>query len=436
MFAKAIEYLERAGQQATQRSSYSDAIVYASTALDILKDHVDSLSSAQSELPLQLTLGVSLMTTRGWSAPEVEVAFNRARELCSRMGEVPQLVPVLYGLWGFYLVRGELRKSLDIASELISLGQLSNNPAFDIAGHYTTGVTSYWMGNLQTSRLHLEDLVKKYVIEQHATMTMLFGADLGIAGTMYSGMTHSLLGFPDLALDRTSKARQMAREVHHPESLAWALEGKSEVHQARGETLKILETSEELFAICEPNGLVMQPALIKPFLGWALAADGNLVKGCVQIREGFHEFNHAGGVLSNQHGHVLLADAYLRAGEAEAGMESLTEELTSGTSEESNFGAELLRLKAELLLLHVRAEGRQGYDESERLLRQAVTLAKHQEARSLELRATVSLARLLRDTDRGAEAAEMLSTIYSWFTEGSNTADLKDAKALLEELGG
>jgi adenylate cyclase len=129
----------------------------------------------------------------------------------------------------------------------------------------------------------------------------------------------------------------------------------------------------------------------------------------------------------------LLADAYLRAGEAEAGIESLTERLVAGASEESNFGGELLRLRAELLLLRTGTEDGQ-YHEVERLLRKAVELAKHQEARSLELRATVSLARLWRDTNRRAEAADMLSTIYNWFTEGFDTADLKTANALLKDL--
>jgi predicted ATPase len=226
---KAVEYLGRVAQQAMQRCSYSEAIEYVSDGLIRLKALPDDAERRAYELSLQITLGASLVTTKGWAAPEVERAFSRAQALCSRMGEVPQLAPVLYGIWGFYTVRGELQKAREVGNQLLTLAEATGDPPSIVAGHYTLGTTSYWIGDLVASLMHLDELIRHYTPSQHRTMAALFGLDPGIVGVAYSSMALWLSSFPERALERMERAVRMAREAHHSESLAWTLVSKCEI---------------------------------------------------------------------------------------------------------------------------------------------------------------------------------------------------------------
>jgi tetratricopeptide (TPR) repeat protein len=352
------------------------------------------------------------------------------------MGEVPQLVPVLYGIWGFFGVRGELERARQIGTQLLTLGESSQDPVFLIAAHYALGVTLYWIGDLNGSEQHLAELMRHYAVSLHRPITALFGADLGIVGTAYSAMGRWLAGHPDRALERSDNAVQIARVVSHPESLAWALLSNSLIHQHRGNARRARIVTEELFSVCETNGLVMQPALAKLIHGWAVAAQGNAEHGCFEIRDAFNAFNAPGLVLMEGQGHAMLAEAYRLAGYAEQGLLSLDEPLTRTKSEERNFAAELFRLRGELLQLRSSNERHDIDAEAEGLFRQAIAIARDQQAKSLELNAIKSLARLIAKMARREEARTMLAEIYNWFTEGFDTADLIDAKALLAELKG
>jgi predicted ATPase len=179
---------------------------------------------------------------------------------------------------------------------------------------------------------------------------------------------------------------------------------------------------------------MMQPVLAKGFCGWAVAVDGNAQLGCFEIRDAFGAFSAAGSALSEGHGHAMLAEAYWHSGDAERGLLSLDEPLTSTKSEERNFAAELYRWRGELLLMDARAKAIDSSVEAESLFQEAIDIARKQSAKSLELRAATSLARLLINQGRRQIARVMLAEIYNWFTEGFDTADLKDAKALLDEL--
>jgi class 3 adenylate cyclase/tetratricopeptide (TPR) repeat protein len=283
---KAIHYSGLAGQQAMQRCSYTDAINYVSRGIEFLKSAPDDETRVQQELSLQLTLGSSLMATRGWAVPEVSQAFGRAQELCRSLGEVPQLVPVLYGIWGFFVVRGELTKARQIGSQLLTIAEAARNPIFTVGAHYTLGVTLQWLGEFKESEQHFQELIRHYDLEQHRAIASLFGADIGIVGIGYSANGLWLLGYPERALERVDRECQMARKVGHFESLAWGLLGKSVIHQARREPERVRAASEELFAVCRAHDLIMQPALAKFLHGWALAAEGDPEHGCEEIRTG------------------------------------------------------------------------------------------------------------------------------------------------------
>jgi class 3 adenylate cyclase/tetratricopeptide (TPR) repeat protein len=431
---KAIEYLERAAQQALQRCSYAVAIARISNGMEFLKVLPDDATRVGQELSFQIILGTSLMASRGWAAPEVERAFSRALELCHRMGEVAQLVPVLYGIWGFHLVRGELKKALEIGTRCLATAERSGSLPFLIAGHYTLGATSFWTGDLAGSLGHLDESIRHYDPTHHRMLAGLFGLDLGIGAIFYSAWALCFLGYAERAVERADKAVLMARNAAHPESLAWALLYKSLVHQARREVTQTRAAAEELFSISEVSGLVMQPAVSKLTHGWALAAEGKCEGGWTEIRGGFSAFSAPGMVVSESYGRALLAEAYLIAGRAQEGLLALEEPLTRTKSEEQIFAAELSRLRGELLLLSARSGLFSVEGEADALFRGAILTAKSHQSKWLELRATSSLARLLTSQDKREEARAMLAEIHGWFTEGFDTADLKDAKALLEEL--
>jgi predicted ATPase len=431
---KAVEYLSRAGQQAMQRCSYVDAIGCVSEGLDRLKAFHDNVKGPERELSLQLTLGASLMASKGWAVPEVEEAFSRAQELCRLMGEVPQLVPVLYGIWGFYFVRGELKRAAQVGAQLLTLAEAAANPVFAVAAYFALSLTFHRTGDLDASRERFAEMMQHYAPQQHQALTALFGQDLGIGGITDHSMGLWLLGYPDQALEAAEKAVRMARDIAHPESLAWALLGNSMAHHFRRDEGQARAATEELFSVCEANGLVMQPTIAKLIHGWVLAVEGNGEHGCAEIREAFQAFSAMGLVLMEGQGHAMLAEAYWYAGKAEDGLLSLEESLTTAKSEDRHFGAELCRLRAELLRLRADTDRMSIDTEAEALFRQAIETARHQHAKSLELRATSSLARLLEHQGRRDEARTILAEIYNWFTEGFDTADLKDAKSLLDEL--
>jgi tetratricopeptide (TPR) repeat protein len=432
---KAIEYLERAARQALQRCSYAEAIRCISDGMEFLKTLPDDAARVGRELSFQIILGTSLMASRGWAVPEVERAFSRALELCHHMGEVAQLVPVLYGIWGFYFVRGELKKALEIGTRCLATAESSGNASFLIAGHYTLGATSFWTGDLAGSLEHLDESIRHYDRAQHGMLAGLFGLDLGIGAFFYSAWALCFLGYPERAVERANKAVLMARNAAHHESLAWTLLYKSLIHQARREVTQTRAAAEEVFSISEASGLVMQPAVSKLTHGWALSAEGKCEAGWTEIREGFSDFGATWFILSESYGRSLLAEAYLIAGRAKEGLFALEEKLTRTKSEEQVFTAELSRLRGELLLLGARPDLSSAEGEAEALFREAIRTAQGQQSKWLEVHATVSLARLLTSQDKREEARAMLADIYNWFTEGFDTADLKDAKALLDKLG-
>jgi predicted ATPase len=366
------------------------------------------------------------MASRGWAFPEVESAFNRARSLCEQMGEVPQLAPVLWGIWGFYAVRGEFQTAL-------KAGEGSNDRSLLTAARYVLAVSHFWLGELEQAQSYFKELDEGFELEQHRSLVALFGLNCGIVGKAYAGYPW-FLGYPDRACARIAQAVTMAQEVSHPESIAWALLCHLMVHQLCGNIAQALATSEKVIEYCNEHGLVMQSAIAGMIKAWAFAVQGETELGITMLRQGLEALRAPGLVLMESAFRVMLADAYLRAGKPEEGLLSLQEELAGSRSEERNFEAELARLRGAPLLERTRISGLDLSDEAAECFRRAIEIARRQSAKSWELRATMSLARLLASQGRRDEARMMLAEIYNWFTEGFDTADLKDAKALLEEL--
>ncbi len=432
--AKAAEYLGRAGQQAMQRAAYADAVGSLTAAIDLLQRHPDGPERGQRELLLQLALGPALTVVKGYAAPETERAYIRARELCERLGDPPELFRALYGLWLVYLLRGELRTAYELAEQFLRRAQSVHDPALPVYGHYALGDTWFWMGEFVLATEHFEMALSLYVPERHRSLVFLYGGiDPGVACGTYAAFTMWQLGYPDQALKRANEALALAQGLSHPFTLAFAEYYVSVLRQLRREARAAQEAAEGVIALSAERGLTDYLARAASLRGWAMAEQGLIEQGITQIQEGMSASHAIGTDLYRTYFLILLAEACIKTDSIDDGLNALTAALANANEHENRVSeSEIHRLKGELLL----KQNNSNALEAQSCFQRAIAVARKQNAKSLELRATMSLARLLAKQGRRDEARAMLAEIYGWFTEGFDTADLIDAKALLDELNG
>jgi TOMM system kinase/cyclase fusion protein len=442
LLAQAVPYWQRAGQRALQRSAYVEAIGHLSTGLELLTTLPDNPERIQQELVLQTMLGPALMNIKGQAAPEVEQTYARARELCRQIGDAPQLFPVLWGLWYFYLVRAELQTARELLPQLLSLAQSAQDSALLLAAHRSLGQNLTFLGELLPARAHLEQAMALYDPQQHRALALQYGQDLKVVCQSWATLALWLLGYPDQALQKGHEAVALAQELAHPYSLIYALNWVTMLHLCRRERQAAQERAEGVLAIGREYGIAMFTASGTLWQGWGLAVQANLPdrsgeEGIAQMRQGLDAWLATGAGVFRPYYLALLAEAYGRARQIEKGLHVLAEALTViDKTAERYWEAELHRLTGELLLAQEDTKGTgQKWEEVETYFHQALDIARRQEAKSLELRAAMSLARLWQHQGKHAEAHQVLAEVYGWFTEGFDTADLQEAKVLLEELG-
>jgi predicted ATPase len=446
---KAVEYLQLAGQQAVQRSAYAEAISHLSSALELFKTLPDTPERIQQELTLQITLGAPLVATKGMAAPEVGAVYNRARELCQRVGKTPQLSPVLFALHRFYAVRAELQAAREIAEQHLKLAQSIQDPALLLSAHLALGAAWLWLGEFVPAREHLEQGIASYDPQQHRSLAFLYGENPGVTCFFFAAWALWHLGSPDQALKSSDDALTLARELSHPHSLAEALLFAAMLHQFRREMQTAQERAEAVITLSTEQGFPLWLALGTILRGWVLTEQGQGEEGITQMRQGLAAHRATGAELWRSYHLALLAEAYGKTGQVEEGLTALAEALAViDKNGERHYEAELYRLKGELTLQKLSVASSQlsvtnpqsltpnpqAEAEAEACFLKAIEIARQQQAKSLELRATTSLARLWQQQGKQKDAHQMLVEIYGWFTEGFDTADLQEAKALLEEL--
>jgi predicted ATPase len=434
--AKAVKYLRQAGERAVRLSANEEAITHFTRALVLLETLPDTPERTEQELALQIALGVPLIATKGYAAPEVEKAYARARELCHQAyaGETPFLFPALRGLWNNYLQRAELQAAHELAEQLFSLAQNAQDPALLVEAHRALGTTLFFLGEFAQARVRVEQGIALYAPQQHRSLAFVYGADPGLVCRLYAALSLWYLGYPDQALKRMDETLSLAQELAHPHSLAFVLSFAAWLHDERQEGQAAQERAEAAITLSTEQGFPDWLAQGTIMRGWALAEQGQGEAGIAQMRQGSADWRAIGAKAGWPLILALLARAYRKVGQIEAGLNTLAEALAAVNKNGVRFyEAEIYRLKGELLL---KAEGRRAEEElsPEACFLKAIEVAQQQEAKSLELRAVMSLCRLWQKQGKREKARQMLAEICNWFTEGFDTADLKKAKTLLEEL--
>jgi tetratricopeptide (TPR) repeat protein len=425
--AKAVEYLTRAGTQAAQQVAHSDAIGYFTRALESLRLLPAGRTRDGQELDLQMALNWSLYVTKGPRAsPEREFALARARELCEQLGDNSRLMEALLALAQLRFNRHAFGAAQDLAERVAAM---ASETAIIAGAHTLLGVVGFSTGQFAPAREHFERAVELFGLGPSSSERPYL---LAVAQVARHLLVSALgrLGLPVTARNRAHEFLADARRSADPISISGGLIGVL-IHQLRFRDNRLVaERTDELFSIATAHEMVFELFVASFFRGWAMVAAGRIDEGISEMRR---TISHPMFVetLANALFLVAVAEICSKHGLAEEGLDLVTDGLARvGRTGQKVEEAELHRLKGELLILKDRA----NVAEVEGCLRTAVDIARRQRARHSELRATVSLARLLRNTDRRDEAHPMLAEIYNWFTEGFDTPDLKDAKALLEEL--
>ncbi|MCI0399941.1 MAG: AAA family ATPase [Gammaproteobacteria bacterium] len=426
----AVGYWLRASQRAAERWANLEAIAHLRKGMELLASQPESRERKQQELLLQTALGPILMATKGEAVREVAETYGRARDLCEQLGDHQQLYPALQGLWICHLERAELGAARDLAEQLFASAQTEKDPALLLEGHRTMGLNMFWQGQLASAHWHLNQGIASYHIERHRSHAFVYGLDPGVHCLSYAAWVQWFLGYPDQALPKCQQALALAKQLSHPFSLAAAHYFAARFHLYRREVHAAREQAEATVRFSAEQGIPEWLAVGTIVHGWTLAALGHGEDAIAEMQRGLEAWVAAEGKLGRTLFLTLLAEAQANQGRTQDGLETLTEALRMATKTGERFyEAELYRLKGELLLQATRDDNRAA-----KCFHRALKIAGRQEAKSLELRAAISLARLWHVQGRPAEARKLLAPVYNWFSEGFDTSDLKDANALLMEL--
>jgi predicted ATPase len=429
---KAIRYLQMAAEKAVQSSANVEAIGHLKKALHLLDGLPETAERLQQELQFRTILGTALIATQGFSSHEVEEVYTRAREVSQRAGEAPQFFLVLFGQWLSHASRGEHRTALELGEQCLRLAQSAGDAGLLLEAHHALGVSRLIVGDLGPSLGHLERTIAMYDPEQHRDHAQIYGHDPAVVCLMHASHVLWLLGCPDQALKKSNQSLALAHQLAHPSTSATAEAFVAILHQWCGDVHAVEELSASAIAISTQRDFAYPRTMATMLAGWALVRRGQTAAGIEQMRLGLETFRTMGSLILSSYFSGVLAEAYALAGQAEEGLNILGR-IDNDT--DPWWKAEVCRLKGELLLRRELQRVREAdQDEAAEHFHQAVDIARAQNARSLELRATMSLSRLWLARSKHSEARRALKEVVAGFTEGFNTRDLREAQALLVEM--
>jgi tetratricopeptide (TPR) repeat protein len=411
---KAVEYLDRTGVRAAQQGAHSEAIGYFTRALELLRRLPEGAARDRQELDLQLALGLSLPVIRGPATPQIEAVLVRAQKLSEELGDYARLMEALLALAFFRMARREVSAARELARRALAMAESAKAMPILEAAHFRLGVISLLSGQLEAAREHLERAGSSRV------------GPFRTSAASFLPLVLCLLGYPAQALTKSHESLVDARRLSDPLVIANALFHEAGLHSLLRDSRTAMERAEELLLIATEHGIVHYLTAATIVRGWSLVAGGRGAEGIAEMRRAI---STARGDFVITGWFAMLAAAYARNGRQEEGLAVVSDGLVQAGQTGESEEAELHRVKGELTMMNG------DETKAEHCFRTAIDIARRQKARFFELRATTSLARLLKRQLKREEARAMLSVIYDWFTEGFEFPDFKDAKALLDELG-
>lgn len=427
---KAVIYSHRAGVKAASHFASREAVLYFEQALGALEHLPEGRQKLEQAIAIRIDLGPALIAIGSYLAPEVEENYAQARKLCEQLGETNQLFPVLWTLSRIRNWRGELPAARQLAEQLLSLGRREQDSLRLLEAHHTLWAISLDMGELASAKDYAEQGFTLYEHQRYTQLGSAYGVhDPAVCSRIHAAKAVWLLGYPDQALQAIEDALSMARKMSHPYTLGFALTAAIWIHHHRGESQASQDVLENLMALATEQEHRRWLRAANFLQGWLMVEQGQWERGLAQMGRGKGELIIEG--RQQIYYATLVAQAWLKGGQIEEAHSVLTKALARVRDTGVRYyEAELHRIKGEVLLRRSASSRK----EAETCFYTAIDLSHHQGAKSLELRAIMSLSVLWQKQGKREEARQMLEEIYGWFTEGFDTADLKEAKKLVKAL--
>lgn len=432
----ALAYWLQAGQRAYHQAAYREAAGQLRHGLAALPKLPDAAARDQLEFAFQAWLGRVLAAEHSLSTPEVEQAYGRAHELSSRLADDRRLSPLLYSVGQFYAARAEYRTAREVAQRQLSLAEQAGERALRLSAQVGLGMVCLWLGEYTAAREHFEQSIALYQANKHRSLALRYGTNPKTTACSVAAWTVWYLGYPEQALSLNEQAQRMAHEATSPLELVWAVLCSAWLHQHRGEWQLVHEQASRGLSLATEHGLSFPSAVATVLQGWALARQGQAEDGVKQSHRGLTRAQKSGVGWGRPYLLGLLADACGLAGRTEEGVRVLGDALGIIRSTDERFcEPELYRLRGELLLAGENGGPHAASSEAEDCLLLAMKIARRQSAKSWELRAALSLSRLWQRQGKMQQAQQALASVYGWFSEGLDTPDAQDARAVLASLG-
>jgi predicted ATPase len=432
LLPKAIPLWQRAGSLALGRMALAEAIAHLNKGFELVAALPRSAERDGSELDLRSLSGTAWIALKGWPAQEVWDNLHPALELANALRRNDALVPIFWGLFSNVQTRGRAAESLHWVAQAMNAAETYSDPDLLIVGHFTAVLAYFRLGDPIKPREHADRVLALYIEERHGHLASILNTDPKSISLVYLAQSTWTLGYPEQAVRISDAAHDHARRRGHPFNLGWALTFGAQVFDYLREPHELLKRVEEADRVARENSLpFVTECLVPIYSGIALIRKGQVAEGMALLQRGIAVWEEGGGRANSPYWKSVLAEGMAQLGDPAGALVLIDEAIAQVERpgwEERYYYAEILRIKDWLLALKGDPAG------AERSYIASLDWARTQQAKSWELRTATSYARLMRDQGRVGEAYELLAPIYGWFTEGFGTKDLKEAKALLDEL--
>jgi class 3 adenylate cyclase/predicted ATPase len=437
LFEDAVAYWLRAGEKASRDSANAEAVSHLNKGLELLSTLPESSERAEQELAFQTVLGPALIAVRGWSAAETEAAYRRAVGLCQKIGNTPRLFQALYGECAVFAVRPQLHEMYERARRFLSLAEQHRQSDAIVEGNFLVGYALFFLADLPGALKHLQFAIELYGTKPRSDLAEQYGHDPGMSCRFFAACSLWLLGHPEQARKMILECVRLAKSIDHSFSRAYAHATSALAFQLQHNTALVREQAEAGMHISREQGIPHFLGFAEAMWGWVLIEEGQTEVGIDHLRQGAAAWRAQGSELLRPYWLALLAEAYQKTRQTKQALAVVSEALhVVDQTHETFYQAELFRLRGELTLQQANSQVQiaNANADAEACFRKAIEIASRQQAKWLELRARISLARLLRARGDRAASRDLLAPIHSWFTENTDIYDLQDANALLGEL--